>query len=600
MSSTILLSRGVQDKALSHTPQFTPFRTMYKRYTNFAMESTEQTFVSTAKFGSKPSCTISRNGDLLSKMYLEVTLPKLVTELIGKESTIWADYIGHRLIRNIEVNIGGVKMDSHPGDFLHMWYELSCKNKKGYDALIGRKVTKDGQKIIIPLQFWFNQNYGLSLPLIALTHHDVRIIVEFSDLKDCVTEDYQNKPSNTIVQDTTLETKLFCDFIFLEQDERTRFAKTPHEYLIHQVNHQRETYNTLKPKVALNFNHPVSELIWTITDKPDSTNVATGGKQTTTTNCGMCGSCTATSHAVANKELKEAIEYVRDTEFDGEGKNILELITKVFQTSGTPTAATAVGELYDLLYPSTGTAPVQESTLQKNSAWMEFKNLYDAVITEPVTTPSALKKSMSSTFLGLISDYEVEKELEPNKVLGSTPVYDFIEDDSVAKIGNVIQMYFEDLFTRIKTSDKNNALGVFTNGKGKQKPCLMPNVDSTYEDLLTSAVLTMNNNQAFQERDSYYFNQWVPYNHHTNMPRTGIYCYSFCTYPEDFVQPSGSCNFSRIDSVQLNLTLNDGTVTTTGKKQPSNASKAYYVTVYSRNFNVLRIMGGMAGLAFSS
>ena len=106
-----LVAYGAQDIYLTGNPQITFFKVVYRRHTNFSVESIEQTFNGTADFGKRVTCTISRNGDLINRVYLQVTLPAV--ECPGKNSYCfrWVNYVGHMLIRNVEVEIGGQRIN---------------------------------------------------------------------------------------------------------------------------------------------------------------------------------------------------------------------------------------------------------------------------------------------------------------------------------------------------------------------------------------------------------------------------------------------------------------------------------------------------------
>jgi hypothetical protein len=110
------------------------------------------------------------------------------------------------------------------------------------------------------------------------------------------------------------------------------------------------------------------------------------------------------------------------------------------------------------------------------------------------------------------------------------------------------------------------------------------------ENPVVTAKLQLNGQDRFSEREGTYFDLVQPYQHHTRAPDTGINLYSFALRPEEH-QPSGSCNFSRIDNATLQLVLSNATV------EGTNTAK---VRVYAVNYNVLRVMSGMGGLAYSN
>ena len=251
-----LVAYGAQDIYLTGNPQITFFKVVYRRHTNFAVESIEQTFNGSAEQGKKFSCTISRNGDLLHRVYLEVDLLKTLNNA-GAPS---AKY-GFNLINYVELEIGGQCIDKHYGEWMAIWVSLSNGGGPGGDltllnAMMPTNVANPAtgtEKNYIPLQFWFCRNPGLALPLIALQYHEVKINVQFNDSES----DRVNNISNCCV---------FCDYIFLDTDERRRFAQVSHEYLIEQVqfsNNQTATAGQ-STQTELRFNHPVKELIWVV------------------------------------------------------------------------------------------------------------------------------------------------------------------------------------------------------------------------------------------------------------------------------------------------------------------------------------------------
>lgn len=254
-----LVAYGAQDIYLTGNPQITFFKVVYRRHTNFSMESVVQTFNGNVGFGNRVTCTVSRNGDLINRMYLQVSLGSLTS---GKE---YNDWVGHQLIKSVEIEIGGQRIDKHYGDWLHIWNELSqtAGHYEGYKAMVSGVDARmgasnndlkldgdDARELYIPLQFWFCRNPGLALPLIALQYHEVKINIEFASL-------------SAVCDDTTapsFSAELYVDYVYLDTDERRRFAQVSHEYLIEQLQFTGDEAgaNSLK----LNFNHPVKELIW--------------------------------------------------------------------------------------------------------------------------------------------------------------------------------------------------------------------------------------------------------------------------------------------------------------------------------------------------
>ena len=256
-----LVAYGAQDIYLTGNPQITFFKVVYRRHTNFSMEAIEQTWngTSTGATASRCTATISRNGDLVHRMYLELDAT-LKTEANPTAQGI----------TDIEIEIGGQKIDKQTGQWMNVWSHLTEPNPSGH---VGEAPTADagtlfqnmsgmggclGQaaagKFFVPLQFWFCRNPGLALPLIALQYHEVKVILNHDWTQGF---DSSGATSN----------KLWADYIYLDTDERRRFAQVSHEYLIEQVQEQSVT---AAGSSDLNFNHPVKELVFCV-DATDGT-----------------------------------------------------------------------------------------------------------------------------------------------------------------------------------------------------------------------------------------------------------------------------------------------------------------------------------------
>ena len=261
-----LVAYGAQDVYLTGNPQITFFKVVYRRHTNFSMEAIEQTWNGSSTTNGRCTATISRNGDLIHKMFIEV----------GGERNADVRNPGAAWIDHVELEIGGQRIDRHSGVFMEAYSELTQKNPGG---IIGGKSAPGGgvggaddvptgtvfqnmsgmggvagqfatfDHFYVPLQFWFCRNAGLALPLIALQYHEVKV-----NLQHQVGTVWGNG----------VENRLYVDYIYLDTDERRRFAQVSHEYLIEQVQEQSIVLGTRA--VTLNLNHPVKELFWTATD----------------------------------------------------------------------------------------------------------------------------------------------------------------------------------------------------------------------------------------------------------------------------------------------------------------------------------------------
>ena len=270
------------------------FKIVYRRYTAFSIESIEQTFNGSADFGKKVTCTISRNGDLIHRTYLQVQIPDVSLPVSAAPSAggvagfRWLNWLGHILVKTVELEIGGQRIDKHYSTWLHIWNELTqtAGHAVGYATMVGNTpdltavaqvastatsaTVVKGKTLYIPLQFWFCNNPGLALPLIALQYHEVKINIEFAPASDCFWSGTKTTAGSWVTTTSMVVpalpyASLYVDYIYLDTEERRRFSQVSHEYLISQLQHTGpETANSANKKVQLNFNHPVKELVWAV------------------------------------------------------------------------------------------------------------------------------------------------------------------------------------------------------------------------------------------------------------------------------------------------------------------------------------------------
>jgi hypothetical protein len=534
-----LVSYGAQDIYISGSPQITFWKVLYKRHTNFAMESIEVTFNGQADFNKRVTAVINRNADLMYRTYLQVVLPAVD---FASATTLnrfrWLNYIGHRLVKTVELEIGGQRIDRQYGDWMQIWTQLSqdvgtvealndmignthdlvlMKDKKGYalDAsCAGSELTNTcapragtpARTLYIPLQFWFCRNPGLAIPLIALQYHEVRINVEFEQWINCVYYEI----STTGVAPTSIQSltaaSLYIDYIYLDTEERRRFAQQTHEYLIEQLQFTgAESITSSSNKIQLNFNHPVKELVWVV--QRDS-----------------YVDCTPNQVFIQEVNGMQPFNYTDD--FSTEG-----IVMDVLGRGGLGTGQGGMG-----------------ATSGAGSA---------------IGVPTTSGDGPSGPYL---------------------PGLGFTQGPSLGGASW--------LDTNIGTSTGNDQAIVFedTTNYLLAKVILASGVRCEGKNPVEVAKLQLNGQDRFTEREGRYFSRVQPYQHHTRTPTQGINVYSFALKPEEH-QPSGTCNFSRIDKATLQLTVSVNTV---------RSGRTAQVRVYAVNYNVLRVMSGMGGLAYSN
>lgn len=540
---------GTQDVLLMGNPTVTFFKNVVNRHTNFAIETIQQVLQGASNFGaSNATVQITRDGDLLWKTFIRFKLPRLETTYsfsaaIDKPVTIvparWTDDIGHHLIQNCNVVIGGSQIDKHYGDWLQIWSQLTLDESKraGYNDMIGNRyelMGNNGRPVIdaawltannaagvypftarfnipeamieVPLQFWFCRDPALTIPLVSLPYHDVRISFDIRALDHVVIPPMVIGEPADVAKVTlgynnveSLQPIVYANYVFLDNAERKRYAQHPQEYLVEQLQYAENPASQGSVDINLNFNHPTKELVFV------------AQKQTYVQH--RCTDVTSNSYNIANQ----------------------------------------------------------------------------------------------------LSNYQ------------------FTGYNAVANKWSLVDGY--------------------THGMPEYG-----NMSTTYGNPIDRAELVINGVARVKETDSIFFNRTQPYMHHSCIPQAaGINVYSFALKPES-IQPSGTINFSRIDNTTLRLRLktqipsaygyyygtsnsvsinpmapyiyevapkeaeveidsDTGAIKTVssyaaprvfkainndGSNAGNGMTSGYNVKIYGLNFNVLRIVSGMGGLAYAN
>lgn len=282
-----LLAVGIQDIYIIGNPQITFFKTIFKKHTHFALESNAQTIDGRPDFGQQIEVTIDRKGDLVKDIIIEMLLPALPT------GYFWTNGIGNVLIQQVDLEIGGQLIDRHYSEWIDIWSQLTVNESKigSYNAMVCNKTETGSElnaanplRLYVPMFFWFNRDYAMALPLIALQYHTVVLKINLRDFNNC----YRN---NTDIPLPKLDSSLYkikefivwADYILLDMEERRKFASTSHEYLIDQLQFAGDefiskTRNSISK--ALNFNHPIKELYWVhVLNDYGQQNIYTGNRQ---------------------------------------------------------------------------------------------------------------------------------------------------------------------------------------------------------------------------------------------------------------------------------------------------------------------------------
>ena len=543
-----LVAYGAQDVYLSGNPQITFFKVVYRRHTNFSVEPIQQTWNGVGDFGRTVTCNINRNGDLITNMYVVVMLSSQPTNDVEWG---YVNRLGHALIETVRIEIGGSKIDEQYGDWLNIWYELTHKTgqERGYAKMIGdvpelTNISSQGfnaHQLYIPLQFWFNRNNGLALPLIALQYHDVRITLKYRDSVNCINYVGPTKP--TFNKQLMSDSYLLIDYVYLDSEERKRFAQASHEYLIEQLQFTgSESINGRSSKYRLNFNHPSKYLIW----------AHHLGKYNNTNNKWLAYAPDGNWENARDKFAK-IIACVSSDGFEIVGNNV--------NVSGTSDVEN--GELVDFtpdsILPqlfSTGLQPLLEKISVK------FIAVSSTGISPGNNAAVVYKSNVGLLNNNILDNFIVTKNNLTMSDISNTLLQQNLPDD--------VQTFVDKFACSV-----SNSFNYGVNIDGSNNVC-------------TSAKLQLNGHDRFQARDGNYFNYVQPAQHFSNTPADGINVYSFALKAEDH-QPTGTCNFSRIDNATLQVDIG------TDLEGTNNI-----LNIYTQNYNVLRVMSGMAGTAYSN
>ena len=314
VGALIQLENGNTDRMafLTLNPQITHFKSVYKKYTNFSTQFiTLQPILSSNILSfdqdTKITFEIPRDGDAIRDIYLTLELPDIYSN--SNYQFQWIKRIGEYIIRSVSLQIDtNQTVDTQYGEWFHANSELTLDEgkKRGYYRMIGNETEmfdpanapgNNGiypstgfapsilnRKIYVPLSFWFNKYSSMAFPLIAIQKTIMYITFTFRRLQECYTIiDYGNtgkriKPSlsshyigNFINPITPSQSSLFVNArlevnnIFLDNEERKRFALSTHEYLITQIQRIKQSYSTSTITLDLkDINKPVKELVFMI------------------------------------------------------------------------------------------------------------------------------------------------------------------------------------------------------------------------------------------------------------------------------------------------------------------------------------------------
>jgi len=533
-----LVAYGAQDAYITGNPHITFWKVLYKRHTNFAMEAFRVNFTGAPQYGQRVVAVINRNADLMYKTYLEVQLPD-TTSVGVKWTAAWERRLGYQLLKKIEVEIGGQVIDTHYGEWLFLWENLTSKfdNSVKLDSMTGGYLggsTTSGVScggrpniLYIPLQFWFCRNPGLALPLIALQYHEVRINVTLSPATDLVMGTPGTAGSLAAAAALLPQLKdmtLYVDYIYLDVEERRRFAQQSHEYLIDQLQYgMPQTITNSSARIDLTLNHPVKELVWVFQDARK-------------TDCGS--------------ELTKNMGFTQPFSYD-------DIVNRCrLQINGTDRFDERYGDYFWRVQPyqhHTGGAfwPMRAQVAAPTAT--------TTTITASGSANSSIVVNGDVLTIGSALTWTSGVYIVEGAVVSATATVNGVALTNILAPGTVISAF----------GSASGLTGTYNLSEAGLYPSSL--IDATTVVLK----FTLPNLQ------------YTPHENPINV-------YSFALEPEEH-QPSGTCNFSRIDTT----TLVFDSITEAGLAKPTK-NTPFVFRIYAVNYNIFRVMSGMGGLAYSN
>ena len=626
-----LVAYGAQDVYLTGNAQITYFKVVYRRHTNFSVETIEHP-IDSARPGGKHSVEMQRNGDLAGKTYVRVGLPAVTADRltysadpVANTKVAWVRRLGHALIKSGEVEIGGSPIDKHLGVWLDLWYELTHTDNqaRGYAEMIGdvpelttlkgsetgsaSEVVLPAKTLYIPLQFWFCRNTGLALPLIALQYHQVRIYIEFEEISKLLLWSGAVAPNTSNF--TFTDAGILIEYFYLDSEERRRFAQVGHEYLIEQVQcpspetlTSNSSSNSFTQKFKLDFNHPCKEIVFAakvgaFNGEGNRTSLSgSRGRFLCYTSASDAASWdNALNYAARNLASNSVVFASSAPSNSGSTWEQVSFDSDVAaDTTGLASFTDSNGTVWNFTVVNNGgaidsganqplwvnTTAMVKNGQSLNASLLEINTdltvatVASGVITNLTISGSGVAASATAVALAVDAVTVVAHKMDMNDV--SVPVEDFT-DSRFHKIASSSAKSKWDIVVI-----QPNNYGLRLDGKGN--PVAEGNIQ-------------LNGHDRFAVQEFGYFNYVQPEARHTHTPADGVNVYCFGLHPEQH-QPSGSANLSRIDTTLLVLKFQDSRRLNRTIKLDYTTDTVFYIFAFS--YNVLRIMSGMGGLAYSN
>jgi len=555
-----IVAYGAQDMHLTYNPQITYFKVVYRRHTNFSMENFEYDIFDGPSFGLRCAYQLSRNGDLMGKVYLKIIIPSVTPN--GTSKFAWTKRLGHAIIDQIEIRIGGQLIDRQYGSWMDVWHELAhnVNLDRAYDKMIGdvpeltnfNNNTKPEYTLYIPLQYWFCRYIGLSIPLIAIHYHQIEFNMVFNSALSLGT--YDSEFDVSILDGLSfVRASLMVDNIYLDEEERNLFARSGHEYLIEQVQFTGEdSAQSERVQLELQFNHPTKELVWFL-----KRGIYTTGETFLTYTDGDW-------NAILINTTRTILE-----------DSILLLEPTVYELDGY------------------GNMIIVSQELLPDGPWEEFESGSSRhTINGKINVINNSTKSFwINTDSLLIGTYSITDKISATINIGPDGIITITNIETTINIRDLSHPVSEMIDTRATSNDVTirmfNNYGVL--------------IDGSFNPI-SMTKLEYNRQERFDKRNWKFFNYLQTDMHHSRTPPDGINVYSFSLEPEEH-QPSGTSNLSRVEYQILTLYLKDTSLDgydVDDVEEPiiNVLSPDNRLYVFGPAYNVLRVDHGLAGVAY--
>ncbi|CAI2358520.1 Capsid protein 1 [uncultured virus] len=593
-----LSAKGIQDRYMTHKPEITFFKSSYKKHTNFAIESLDLQPSGHVGFGKRGQFDIQRAGDLVTNMVMRLRFPEVVHHGNNADNVqfAWVRRPGEAALTTIVVDIGSTMVDTQYGDWIRIWADLTLKagHEQSYKRMIGDTpemtdlsvLNPDGQNrtlkpatdVYIPFQFYFCKYNHLAIPLIALQFHSVKITFALRPIREMyIATDAFNPGSMDVV-----DASLFVDYIFLDDEERAEFINNPHEYLIEQVQHSEESVQTMKFRMM--FSHPIKAMYWFLRN-----NMFQGKK------------FMSYDPVDWNKARKQAAKKIILSALNLDDRGYF-VDSDISDLNYEPINFDGNGNEHDDNYYLFSNEDARRYATSSPNKLSKLKwNMPLLRLDQPNDRYGNTNSYNNQYQYGNANGTNSASNDLKHKVRGivricyhkpTNSLYPIVEKVTfngltIADLSVPLHLYNIDNRNRFVKNDdvtvwQHHNYGMFIDGSGNP----FGDVD-----------VIMNGNQRQSARPASWYNDVVPYAHHSKADKVGLHVFSFALNPEQW-EPSCTSNFSRMDSVILHPQWNPqyDRYRKLFFTDPQNAK----VYIFVLGYNIFRIKSGISGIAFNS